>query len=100
MGGRDDHDGIDARLLENIGHLAYTAWFVCDDVSTELLEILAFGRVQSEAGDAVKVLLEVIVGQEELSDEVTGLTVGGGDANVSLRHCWRLSIACGDKFGA
>lgn len=100
MGGRDDHDGIDARLLEDIGHLAYTAWLVCDDVSTELLEILAFGRVQSKAGDAVKVLLEVIVGQEELSDEVTGLTVGGGDANVPLRHCWGLSIACGDKFAA
>ena len=96
MGRRDDHDGIDAHLLEDIRHLAHSTRLVRHDVSTELLEILAFGRVQGETGDALEVLLEVVIGKEELGDEVSSLTVGGGDADVSLRHGWRLTKACGN----
>ena len=96
VGRRNDHDGIDTHLLEYIRHLTYTTRFVCHDMSTELLEILAFGRVQSKACHGVEVLLEVVVGQEELSNEVSGLTVGSGDANVSLRHRWRLAVV-GDE---
>ena len=97
MGRRDDHDGIDAHLLESIRHLAHATRLVGHNMGTELLEILTFGWVQGEAGDAVEVLLEVVVGEKELGDEVPSLTVGGGDTDVSFGHGWRLITACGNR---
>lgn len=83
--GRDQTDGVAARFLEGGHHLALTAGLVRDDYGTQLCKLFGFGRVgvQREACHAVDLLLELVVGEQQFSDQEAGLAVDGCDANFA-----------------
>lgn len=87
VGGGDEADGVALHLLERLDHVSDTTRLVRDDFCAELFECLTLGpsRVKRQGGDGIDLLGEIRVGEKEFSDEVAGLAVGGGDADIA-RH--------------
>jgi len=84
--------GVDFRVLESLNHVSDAAGLVRDNFCAQLLKSLTLGasRVERQTGDRVNLLGEVLVGEKELADQISGLAICGGDTDITRHDGRRL----------
>lgn len=84
VGGRNQAEGVAARVLKGLSRVALAAGLVGDDLGTELLGRLGTvrGWVQDQGHDGVDFAREELA-EQELDDGKAGMAISGGNTNLS-----------------